>query len=522
MGEMIDVARSSVQTWQSDQMGHMNVQFYMEQATQGLAALGVHLGLGPRFSAAEGARLAARTHHVRFLREQRPGAPFTIRAGVLDVRDFGLTVYEEMTNTVSGEVAATFTGEVELLDEDSREIKPLPARARTAAKALLMELPAHGAPRGLQIQPPRPAPTLKEAEALGLVYTWMGEIQPGQCDAQGFLHTRHFMGIVSDSIPNLLGQMRGDDRSKAMRHAFLAERQSAVRIKTAKPVEVRSVAVIGGGTMGAGIAMSFANAGISATIVESDEAAAGRAAERVAGTYDHSVRRGSLDESARQERLDRIGVSAGMSGAAGADLVIEAVFEDMGVKKQVFAELEAAARADAVLATNTSYLDLDEIAASTGHPERVVGMHFFSPANVMKLVEVVRGRATSEAALATALAAARAIGKIPVVVRNCHGFVGNRMLARRSEQMDRLLLEGALPDEVDLALTGFGFRMGPCAMSDLAGLDIGWRMRRATGRTAPAADALVEAGRLGQKTGKGYFLYPDGRKRSSTRMSRRS
>jgi acyl-CoA thioester hydrolase len=215
MGEMIDVARSSVQTWQSDQMGHMNVQFYMEQATQGLAALGVHLGLGPRFSAAEGARLAARTHHVRFLREQRPGAPFTIRAGVLDVRDFGLTVYEEMTNTVSGEVAATFTGEVELLDEDSREIKPLPARARTAAKALLMELPAHGAPRGLQIQPPRPAPTLKEAEALGLVYTWMGEIQPGQCDAQGFLHTRHFMGIVSDSIPNLLGQMRGDDRSKA-------------------------------------------------------------------------------------------------------------------------------------------------------------------------------------------------------------------------------------------------------------------------------------------------------------------
>jgi 3-hydroxyacyl-CoA dehydrogenase len=165
-----------------------------------------------------------------------------------------------------------------------------------------------------------------------------------------------------------------------------------------------------------------------------------------------------------------------------------------------------------VLATNTSYLDVDEIAASTGRPERVAGMHFFSPANVMKLVEVVRGRATSETALATVVEAARRIGKMPVVVGVCHGFVGNRMLSRRSEQMDRLLLEGALPDQVDRALTDFGMRMGPCAMSDLAGLDISWRMRRATGRVAPVADALVEAGRLGQKAGKGYYAYSDGRK----------
>jgi 3-hydroxyacyl-CoA dehydrogenase len=302
------------------------------------------------------------------------------------------------------------------------------------------------------------------------------------------------------------------DRSKAMRHAFLAERRSAFKSTGVPAAAVRRVAVIGGGTMGSGIAMSFANAGIPATIVEADEAAAARAASRVAETYERSVRRGSLDESARAERIGRIEALVGIEAAAEADLVIEAVFEDMDVKKQVFAWLDTSARSDAVLATNTSYLDVDAIAASAGRPERVLGMHFFSPANVMKLVEVVRGKATSEAALATAVEVARRIGKIPVVVGVCHGFVGNRMLSRRSEQVDRLLLEGALPDQVDRVLADFGFRMGPCAMSDLAGLDIGWRMRRATGKAAPVADALVEAGRLGQKTRKGYYDYPDGRK----------
>ena len=217
MSKMIDVVRSSVQTWQADQMGHMNVQFYLDHATQGLAALGVHLGLGPRFAAGEQARLAARDHHVRFLREQRPGAPFTIRAGVLDVTDFGLRVYEEMWNTVSGEVAATFAADVELVDEDSREVKPLPAKAKAAAKNLIVDLPAHGAPRGLALYEPRPAPTLAEAEKMGLVFTWQGEVQAAQCDAQGFLSARHFMGIVSDGIPNLLGLVRGDDRSKNSR-----------------------------------------------------------------------------------------------------------------------------------------------------------------------------------------------------------------------------------------------------------------------------------------------------------------
>lgn len=214
MSEMIEVARSSVQTWECDQMGHMNVQFYVEKAGQGLAALGLALGLGPRFARNEGARLQVSDHHVRFLREQRPGAPFFLRAGILEVRDYGLSVYEEMVNTASGEPAATFNAEVQWVDDETREVKPLPARAKTAAKSLIVERPAHGAPRGLELYDPRPAPKLKEADAMGMVRVWQGEIAPALCDAQGFLTVRNFMGIVSDGIPNLLVQTNGTDRSK--------------------------------------------------------------------------------------------------------------------------------------------------------------------------------------------------------------------------------------------------------------------------------------------------------------------
>jgi acyl-CoA thioester hydrolase len=214
MSEMIEVARSSVQTWECDQMGHMNVQFYVEKAGQGLAALGLALGLGPRFARNEGARLQVSDHHVRFLREQRPGAPFFLRAGILEVRDYGLSVYEEMVNTASGEPATTFNAEVQWVDDESREVKPLPAKAKTAAKSLIVERPAHGAPRGLEIYDPRPAPKLKEADAMGMVRVWQGEIAPALCDAQGFLTVRNFMGIVSDGIPNLLVQTNGTDRSK--------------------------------------------------------------------------------------------------------------------------------------------------------------------------------------------------------------------------------------------------------------------------------------------------------------------
>jgi 3-hydroxyacyl-CoA dehydrogenase len=199
------------------------------------------------------------------------------------------------------------------------------------------------------------------------------------------------------------------------------------------------------------------------------------------------------------------------SRIAEADLVIEAVFEEMELKKRVFADLDRVAKPGAILATNTSTLDVDEIAAATQRPEDVLGMHFFSPANVMRLLEVVRGAKTSHEALATAMAIGRKLAKVPVAVGVCYGFVGNRMLHRRSAQTELLLLEGALPQEIDAAVVEFGFPMGPCAMGDLAGLDVSWRVRRASGRRAAIADALCEAGHFGQKTGRGYYRYEDGR-----------
>jgi 3-hydroxyacyl-CoA dehydrogenase len=195
---------------------------------------------------------------------------------------------------------------------------------------------------------------------------------------------------------------------------------------------------------------------------------------------------------------------------ADADVVIEAVFEDMAIKKEVFARIDKIAKPDAILATNTSTLDVNEIAAATKRPESVIGLHFFSPANVMRLLEEVRGAKTSKPVVASSMALAKRIRKVPVLVGVCDGFVGNRMLAQRGREAERLLLEGALPHEVDKVLYDFGFPMGPFAMGDLAGLDVGWRVRQARGTKAPIADAIYEAGRLGQKTSKGYYSYEPG------------
>lgn len=304
-----------------------------------------------------------------------------------------------------------------------------------------------------------------------------------------------------------------DPRSKALRHVFFAEREAAKIANIpagTEPRRVERAAVLGAGTMGAGIAICFVNAGIPVRVIETDETAMQRGLARIRATYDASVKRGSLAPGKRDERMALIEGAVGLDAAKDADVIVEAVFEEMGLKKQVFATLDRVAKPGAILASNTSYLDIDEMAAATSRPGDVLGMHFFSPANVMKLLEVVRARHTAPDALATAAELGRRLGKVPVVVGVCFGFVGNRMLARRTQQVERLLLEGALPQQVDQALTDFGFRMGPCAMGDLAGLDIGWRIRQATGKRAPVADALVEAGRLGQKAGKGYYLYPEG------------
>ena len=304
------------------------------------------------------------------------------------------------------------------------------------------------------------------------------------------------------------------EQSKAQRHIFFAEREAAKLPELAgvKPHDIRCAAVIGAGTMGGGIAMCFANAGIPVRVIEANDEALTRGLDAVAKNYRSAAARGSLAADEADARLARISGTTDLAAVADADIVIEAVFEDMSIKQQVFAALDRIAKPGAVLATNTSYLDIDALARGTARSGAMIGMHFFSPANVMRLLEVVRGAATSPATLATALAVGRRIGKIPVVVGVCHGFVGNRMHRVRAVEAERLLLEGALPADVDAALTDFGFPMGPFAAADLAGLDVGWRMRKAQGLSAPIADLLCESGRFGQKTGRGFYLYaPDSR-----------
>ena len=304
-----------------------------------------------------------------------------------------------------------------------------------------------------------------------------------------------------------------DERSKALRHVFFAEREAAKvpgLSPDATPRPIARAAVIGAGTMGGGIAMCFANAGIPVTVIETTQDALDRGIARIRDTYGFSVSRGSMTEAAREQRMALMTPAVGLQGAAEADIVVEAASEEMGVKREIFGALDAIAKPGAILASNTSYLDVAAIAAATARPADVIGLHFFSPANVMKLLEIVRPHGAADDVVATGIALGRRLGKVPVVVGNAFGFVGNRMLEQRTRAAERLLVAGALPHEVDRALTEFGFKMGPFAMSDLAGNDIGWRTRKSLGKTAAVADALCEAGRFGQKTGKGYYLYPKG------------
>jgi 3-hydroxyacyl-CoA dehydrogenase len=311
---------------------------------------------------------------------------------------------------------------------------------------------------------------------------------------------------------DLFVELRDGDQSRAQRHIFFAEREAAKlpEIADLKAPEIRSAAVIGAGTMGGGIAMCFANAGIPVTVVETSAEALARGIDIITKNYRNTASRGGLSAEEMQDRVGRITGTTDLAAAADADIVVEAVFEDMGVKQELFGKLDRIVKPGAVIASNTSYLDINAIAQSTARPDAVVGMHFFSPANVMRLLEVVRGAATSPRTLAAAVAVGRKVGKVPAVVGVCHGFVGNRMLRIRSVEAERLLLEGALPQDVDGALTDFGFPMGPFAMSDLAGIDVSWRMRKAQGLTAAIADQLCERGWFGQKTGRGFFLYEQG------------
>jgi 3-hydroxyacyl-CoA dehydrogenase len=298
------------------------------------------------------------------------------------------------------------------------------------------------------------------------------------------------------------------EQSAAQRYAFFAEREvwkipDVPRDTPQIPIE--RVGIVGAGTMGGGIAMNFANIGLPVILVEREQEALDRGLGVVRANYERSAKRGRISAEDVEARMGLLTGSVAIEDLADCDLVIEAVFENMKVKKEIFADFDRVMKPGAILATNTSALDIDEIASATKRPESVIGLHFFSPANVMRLVEVVRADHTSKEVIATSMALAKRIGKMAALVGVCRGFVGNRLLAPRQQQSNELLLEGAMPWDVDRVLFDFGLPMGPFAMSDLAGLDIGWSKETSKGETL--RDVLCEMDRRGQKNGRGFYDY---------------
>ena len=305
------------------------------------------------------------------------------------------------------------------------------------------------------------------------------------------------------------------NQSAAQRYAFFAQRQVAKIPDIESDVEIKpykSIGVIGAGTMGGGISMNFANVGIPVTIVEQNQERLDKGLSIIRKNYENTANKGRISVEDVEKRTSLIVGSTSIEDLSECDLIIEAVFENMDLKKEIFRTLDKIMKDGAILATNTSALDVNEIAAEAKRPEDVIGLHFFSPANVMRLLEIVRGEKTSKSVVATSMQMAKSIGKIAAVVGVCPGFVGNRILAQRQREANKLILEGAMPWDVDDVLFEFGFPMGPFAMSDLAGLDIGWDKDLSKGDTL--RDRLCEAGRLGQKTGKGFYIYDEDRNKS--------
>jgi 3-hydroxyacyl-CoA dehydrogenase len=305
-------------------------------------------------------------------------------------------------------------------------------------------------------------------------------------------------------------------QSAAQRHLFFAERQAAkiddIDPKTTQLRPINKVGVIGAGTMGGGISMNFLSAGIAVTIVEMQQDALDRGTSVMRKNYEASAAKGRIKPEAPEKAMGLLTPTLSLDDLADCDLIIEAVYENMDVKKELFGKLDAIAKPGAILASNTSYLNVDEIAASTKRPEDVLGMHFFSPANVMRLLEVVRGEKTAKDVLATVMALAKKIKKVAVVAGVCHGFIGNRMLSPRQIEANKLLMEGATPAQIDKVHLDFGMPMGPFQMADLAGIDIGWH--RDPSRIESIRDALAAEGRWGQKKSAGYYDYDE--KRNAT------
>lgn len=323
-------------------------------------------------------------------------------------------------------------------------------------------------------------------------------------------------------------QLRIAPEAKALRHIFFAEREAARGKpgRTAKPSPVELFGVIGSGTMGAGIATAILQAGKPVVLIDTDPAALAKAIPRIEGAIDTGVARGRLTAATAAAAKARLVTSTDLTALAPCDVVIEAVFEDQDVKQALFARLNTVVRADAIIATNTSYLDIDQMAAVLSGPDRVIGLHFFSPAHIMKLLEIVRCAHSSDVAMATGLWVAKLLGKQPVEAANAFGFIGNRIYAAYRAACEFMLEDGALPHQIDLALEAFGFAMGPFAVADLSGLDIAWTMRRQkraqwdlANRYVDIPDQLCEMGRFGRKTGAGYYLYDaDGTKQRDPKV----
>ena len=321
----------------------------------------------------------------------------------------------------------------------------------------------------------------------------------------------------------LFQQCLFSDQSKAMIHVFFGEREVAKIPDVPKDTEVfeiKKAAIIGAGTMGGGIAMNYANAGIPVIVRELTQEALDRGMATIRKNYENSVKKGRFTQEVMDQRMAMIKPQLGYDGFEEADIITEAVFEGMELKKQVFGELDRIAKRGAILASNTSTLNIDEIASATSRPEFVIGHHYFSPANVMRLLEIVRGKATSKEVVATSMALSKRLKKVGALVGNCYGFVGNRMLHQYGREAQFLVEEGAAPQDVDGALYKFGMAMGPLAVGDLAGLDVGWRIRKEHAhlqkpgvRYPKVADRLCEMGRYGQKTGAGWYKYDENRNR---------
>ncbi|NLS15288.1 3-hydroxyacyl-CoA dehydrogenase [Rhizobium sp. P40RR-XXII] len=316
-------------------------------------------------------------------------------------------------------------------------------------------------------------------------------------------------------------ELRDSDEAAALRHVFFAERAAGkvAGLETVAPRKIETVGIVGTGLMGSGIAVSALNGGYRVIGIEQNAAAAEKGRERIAELLDKAVQTGRLDTAGREDRLGRLTVTADTQQLVQADIVIEAVFDDLAVKTELFQRLDGIVRADTILATNTSYLDPEAIAAATELPERVVGLHFFSPANIMRLLEVVNCKETAPDVLATALALAKRLGKLPIISGVTEGFIGNRVFSAYRREAEYMVEDGASPQEIDTALEAYGFPMGPFAVFDMAGLEIAWaRRKRQAAIRDPAeryvviADRLCEAGRFGQKTGRGWYAYPDGKR----------